>query len=87
MISRTRPSFWRAFDELPEDARQAAELAYRQFEDDPGHSSLRFKKLQGMTNVWSVRVTRDIRAIGVRDGATIEWAWIGTHAEFDKLFG
>jgi len=24
---------------------------------------------------------------GKRTGDTIEWAWIGTHNEFDKLFG
>jgi hypothetical protein len=27
------------------------------------------------------------RAVGKRTGDTIEWAWIGTHNEFDKLFG
>ncbi len=35
----------------------------------------------------SVRVSRDIRVVGKRRGDTIEWAWIGTHNEFDKLFG
>jgi hypothetical protein len=27
------------------------------------------------------------RAVGERRGDTISWAWIGTHNEFDKLFG
>ena len=43
--------------------------------------------LRGYSDYWSVRVSRDIRAVGQRSGDTVEWAWIGTHNEFDKLFG
>jgi hypothetical protein len=28
-----------------------------------------------------------LRAIGERHGDTIIWVWIGTHNEFDNLFG
>ena len=87
MTSRTRPSFWRAYTALDAHARRAADRAYRQFDAGPNHPSLHFKKLKGWANVWSVRVTLDLRAVGERDGDTIEWAWIGTHAEFDRLFG
>ena len=59
----------------------------RQFVTDPSHNSLRFKKLAGHDNVWSVRVTLSIRAVGARDGDTITWVWIGTHGEFDSKFG
>ena len=64
-----------------------ARRAYRLFESDPAHPSLRFKKLQGTTNVWSVRVSDQYRAVGVRTGETVEWIWIGSHNQFDKLFG
>ena len=86
MKSRARPSFWRAYERLDERTKLAAARAFRLFELDPTHPSLRFKKLKGHDDVWSVRVTLDIRAVGERDGDTIEWAWIGTHANFDRLF-
>lgn len=41
----------------------------------------------GYEQVWSVRVNEQYRALGERQGDTIWWAWIGTHNEFDKLFG
>jgi hypothetical protein len=40
-----------------------------------------------LLDLWSVRVTLDIRAVGYREGDIIEWAWIGAHNEFDKVFG
>ena len=48
---------------------------------------LRFKKLQGHDRVWSVRINEQFRAVGERDGDTIEWAWIGSHNDFDNMFG
>jgi hypothetical protein len=45
------------------------------------------KKLQGYERAWSVRISDDYRAVGERQGNTIYWIWIGTHNEFDNLFG
>jgi hypothetical protein len=87
VTSRATPSFWRALRALSPSAQQAARRAYRQFSLDPFHNSLRFKKLGGYDTLWSVRVTLSVRAVGNRDGDTIVWVWIGTHAEFDNLFG
>ncbi len=86
MKSRVRPSFWRAYAALDAKAREAARRAYRQFEEDPGHPSLHFKKLGGYEQIWSVRINEQYRAVGERKGATVVWIWIGTHNEFDKLF-
>lgn len=87
MKSHTRPAFWRAYARLSEVNRQAARRAYALFTKNPDHPSLRFKKLGGYDQVWSVRVNEQYRAIGERHGDTIIWVWIGTHNEFDKLFG
>ncbi len=48
---------------------------------------MRFKKLGGYENIWSVRVNEQYRAVGERKGDTIVWACIGSHNDFDKLFG
>jgi len=87
VISRTRPSFWRAYAALDERVKLAARRAYQLFLQNPEHPSLRFKKLQGYETVWSVRINEQYRAVGERDGQTIEWAWIGSHNEFDSKFG
>ena len=87
MNSRVRPSFWRTYARLGEAQRQAARRAYALFAENPEHPSLRFKKLGGYDHVWSVRINEQYRAIGERHGDTITWVWIGTHNEFDNLFG
>ena len=87
MTSRTRPSFWRAYARLSESNRLAAQRAYALFAQSPEHSSLRFKKLSGYEHVWSVRINEQCRAIGERHGDTMVWVWVGTHNEFDNLFG
>jgi plasmid maintenance system killer protein len=61
-------------------------MCWKLFDRDPGHPSLRFKKLQGRDDIWSVRVNEQYRAVGVRSGDTIQWIWIGNHNEFDSLF-
>lgn len=87
MNSRTRPCFWRAYARLSEPHRHASRRAYALFAKNPDHPSLRFKKLGGYEHVWSVRINEQYRAIGDRTGDTIIWVWIGTHNDFDKLFG
>lgn len=87
MISRVRPSFWRAYDALDPRVKEAARRSCRLFAENPGHPSLRFKKLAGHERVWSVRINDSVRAIAERDGDTVTWVWIGSHNDFDKLFG
>jgi hypothetical protein len=83
--SRTTREFRAAFASLPSDVRRHAQRAYRLFRIDPRHSSLRFKKVDEDGNVYSVRVGLGYRALGVLDGSTVVWFWIGTHAECDHL--
>jgi hypothetical protein len=64
-----------------------ARRAYATFAENPDHPSLRIKKLGGYDHVWSVRINEQYRAVGERDGDTMVRAWIGTHNEFDHLFG
>jgi Txe/YoeB family toxin of Txe-Axe toxin-antitoxin module len=87
MNSRARPSFWRAYARLSEANRKAARRAYALFGKNPAHPALRFKKLAGYEHVWSVRINEQYRAVGERHGDTLIWVWVGTHNEFDSLFG
>lgn len=87
MKSYARPSFWRACAGLDPRVRAAARRAYRLFATAPEHPSLRFKRLGGYEHVWSVRINEQYRAVGERHGDTIIWVWIGSHNDFEKLFG
>ena len=86
MISKTRPAFWRCYAGLFDQVKERARAAYQLFEANPFHPSLHFKKLRGYDHVWSVRISDQHRAVGVRSGEIIEWIWIGSHNDFDKEF-
>jgi hypothetical protein len=84
--SRATADFWACYDRLPAGAQRRADETYTQFCQNPAHPALRFKALAGRGNRYSVRVSDVYRAVGVKDGDTIIWFWIGTHNQFDNLF-
>ena len=83
--SRTTRRFRQAYENLPEEIRRQARQAYRLFQKDPHHPSLRFKKVDEASNTFSVRVALGFRALGVMEGSTIVWCSIGSHADYDRL--
>ncbi|MEM9089742.1 MAG: hypothetical protein AAGC93_13465 [Cyanobacteria bacterium P01_F01_bin.53] len=85
MKSRTTAKFRKAFANLPASVQKQARQAYRQFQQDPAHPSLRFKQVHSTLPIYSARVSKSYRAVGQRDGDTMIWFWIGSHAEYDKL--
>lgn len=85
MTSRTTKQFRAHLDRLPKPIRRQAFEAYKQFCVNPQHPSLRFKQLRTTAQVYSVRVSTDYRAVGVRDRDEIIWFWIGSHADYDQL--
>jgi len=48
--------------------------------------SLRLERLRSDRRAWSVRITRDYRAVALRAGEEWVWLWIGDHQEFDRRF-
>ena len=85
MESRVTRSFQASFADLPEEVKQQARKAYRLFRRNPGHPSLRFKKVEGVESVYSVRIGLGYRALGVLEGSMITWFWIGSHEAYDRL--
>jgi hypothetical protein len=61
--------------------------AYRQWAENPDHPSLRFKKVHDRLPIYSVRVDLDWRALGVMEGDTVVWFFVGPHSEYEKLLG
>ena len=83
--SRTTHSFRTAFAALPPEIQTRHPESYRLFRADPRHPSLRFKKLEQLENVYSVRIGLGYRALGVLEGGVVTWFWIGSHADYDRL--
>ena len=59
--------------------------AYRLWQADPDHPSLRFKKVHARQPIYSARVDLNWRAVGVLDGDTLVWFWIGPHDQYNAL--
>ena len=76
--------FWSLYTALPAPIRKAADKNYGLLRIDPRHPSLHFKKIG---TLWSVRVGQHYRALGIEVREGVQWFWIGTHADYDRLIG
>ena len=82
MNSHATSRFWELYDQLPKDIRQTAVKQYRLWLQNPRYPSVQFKKIG---EFWSARITDDYRALGIMEGDTVVWFWIGTHQEYERL--
>ena len=83
MTSQASRDFWKCFNRLSLPAQTAARKQFKFFQSCPFHPSLHFKEL--MPGLWSIRVNRKIRALAIREGDELNWFWIGSHAEYDRM--
>lgn len=70
---------------MPEQVQRQARKAYKLFIQDPHHPSIRFKRVHPTRPIYSVRISLEYRALGVREGEEVIWFWVGSHADYDKL--
>jgi len=85
--SQLTDDFLACFAKLPDAVKEHARKCYRLWRDNPAHPGLHFKRIHGQEGVYSVRVGLGWRALGLLEGNTISWFWIGSHAEYDTLLG
>lgn len=85
MKSRTTRRFRELFAALPAHVQHQAREAYRHFKQNPAHPGLRFKQIHAKPPIFSARVGIGYRAVGVVDGDTVVWYWIGSHGDYDLL--
>jgi hypothetical protein len=83
--SRTTDRFWKRYDALPVEIRKQAREAYRLFQQDSHHPSLHYKRIHSTKPIFSVRISKNYRSVGILQGDEIIWFWIGSHAEYDRL--
>ncbi len=76
------PSFWAAYEKLPEVIQKLANKNFELLKTNPGHPSLHLKKVE---RYYSVRVGKKYRALAVEIENALLWFWIGTHSEYDRI--
>jgi hypothetical protein len=85
VISKATAKFWKSYRELPADVRKRAKEAYLIFQNDPWYPSLYFKRVHSSLPVYSARITKDYRAVGILKDEKIVWFWVGSHSDYNTL--
>ena len=78
----TSSDFWDLYQTLPTEIRKLADKNYELLKANPRHPSLQLKRIE---ELWSVRVGQNYRAVGIDAPDGIQWIWIGSHADYDRL--
>lgn len=78
-VHKTTRRFWEHYRKLPSHVQKLADKQFKLLKENPSYPSLRFEKLEGYDNYWSVRVTRGYRAVASKEGETFIWFFIGEH--------
>lgn len=87
MKSQVTRSFWKLFEVLPRHIQVEAKNLHLVWRRNPGHPSLHFKKV-GVSEgfpIWSIRIGRKWRALGVMEGDTGKWFWVGSHEAYNEI--
>ncbi len=87
MKSHTTQQFRALLAELSPSVQQRARDTYKLFKVNPSHPSLRFKPVhtKAKGSFYSVRIGIHYRALALREGDSLLWFWIGSHADYDTL--
>ena len=86
MKSEITAAFRKRYAALPEGVRNQAQVAYRLFVANPYHRSLYFKRVHETEPIYSARVGRHYRVVGLLEADNvIVWFWIGPHEQYETL--
>ena len=82
MNSYLTEDFVARFGRLPDPVKRQARKTYRVWKKNPHYPSLHIKKVHAREPIYSVRIGQ---AMGLVEGDTIAWFWIGSHSDYDTL--
>lgn len=77
-VAFTKP-FIRDYQDLPEHIQRQIDEQIERLLANPGHPSLRLKKMEGRQSVWEIRITGGYRLTLQIDGDTYLLRRVGTH--------
>lgn len=85
MESKTTEKFRKCFESLPNSVQEEARRVYSKWKANPYDERLKFKKIHGKGDIYSVRIGLNWRAICTKTEDKVIWFWIGSHSDYDKL--
>jgi hypothetical protein len=85
VTSQTTKRFRQLYSSLDPEIQAQARKAYALWRKSPIHPSLRFKRVNEDPPVYSVRITRAHRALGVKSDDCMIWYWIGSHDDYEEM--
>ncbi len=85
MKSKATHKFWKYFKGLPNEIKKETRKTFALFKKNPWYPSLRFKRVHSSLPIYSVRITKEYRAVGILEEDNIIWFWIGSHSDYDNL--
>lgn len=85
MKSKLTKEFRKRYARLPRNVQEQARAAYALFKENPYHESLHFKCIDSQESIYSARVGRRYRVLGIWRDDTIYWFFIGSHEEYNHL--
>ena len=83
---RIADTFTDSLCRLTGDEQKAVKTTAFDLQLNPAHPSLQLERLKFDSRAWSVRVTRNFRAVARRYDDDWLWFWIGSHEEYNKRF-
>ena len=75
--------FWSLYEKLPLAIQKSADNSFMTIKQHPNHPLLRLVRND---NLVSMRIGSRCRAIGVEEGETTVWFWIGTYKQFSNFY-
>jgi hypothetical protein len=85
MKSFANAKFWELYTALPATVQKRADRAYALWQINPHARGLYFKRVSERRPIYSVRIDRGYRALGLLMDDSILWFWIGSHDEYERL--
>ncbi|MBM3471262.1 MAG: hypothetical protein FJX73_10805 [Armatimonadetes bacterium] len=76
--------FFDDYADLPPEIQRRVDRALRRLAENPGHPSLRLRKMEGLPDIWEVRVTSAYRLTCRIEGDACILRRVGTHEIFRK---
>ncbi|MDX1957831.1 MAG: hypothetical protein SFU98_04620 [Leptospiraceae bacterium] len=64
------------------EIQKSARKSYILWQENQNHPSLHFKKIG---DLYSVRIAERWRVLGIFQGQTYIWFWIGSHEDYNNL--
>jgi hypothetical protein len=87
MTSKAADRFWKHYHQLPRPVQELAVKNYGLWRQNHNHPSFHFIRLAPDNTRFSLRIGNHYRAIGQEVTGGVEWVWIGTHEEYNRILG